>query len=170
MEAKTRRILWIIVVVVIIAALAAYAVFAIHKHNSLVAQGTSKDEVASTIKHQQFTQYNAPTGLVISGFPSKLLATDVTVTSSYHNQYNGLEQYTVNAEIGEAMAMIYVDYQSLLKNAGLTMGKTTSSEKIDTINATQGNNYLTIQLTPQSNTITNIVANYGVPSTTPAPK
>ena len=92
------------------------------------------------------------------------MPSDAVVNNSYNNKYSGLEQYTVNASLDEAMAMVYGDYQKILQDAGYTLGKSTSSDKVDTINATQGSNYITVQLTPQSPTITNIVANYGVPS------
>jgi hypothetical protein len=142
----------------------AYAFYAIKKHEQNKASQANQPVVSTTIKHQQYTQYNAPAGSVIGGFPNNILPPDASVTNSYNNKYNGLEQYTVNATIGEPMAEVYVDYQRIIQNAGYTLGKITSSDNVDTINATQGNNYITIQLTPQNSTGTNIVANYGVPS------
>jgi hypothetical protein len=164
MEDKVQRNLWITVAIIVIIFLVAYAFFAIKKHEQNKASQANQSVISTTIKHQQYTQYNAAAGGVIGGFPNNILPADASVTNSYNNKYNGLEQYTVNATIGQPMAVVYVDYQRTIQDAGYTLGKTTSSDNVDTINATQGNNYVTIQLTPQNSTGTNIVANYGVPS------
>lgn len=169
MENKVQPNLWIAVAVLVVIFLIAYAVYAIKKHEQNKAAQTNQSAVSSTVEHQEYTQYNAQAGRTISGFPNNILPSDANVTTSYNNKYNGLQQYTVNATIGEAMPMVYLDYQKILQDAGYTLGKTTSSDKVDTVNATQGNNYVTIQLTPQSATVTSIVANYGVPSAKAAP-
>jgi Flp pilus assembly protein TadG len=174
MENKTRRILWIVMAILVIILIVVYAFFMAAKEHKTQqaklqqAQQSQAAASAATINHQQYTQYNAPKGQTIGGFPSNLLPAAATITSSYHNQYTGLEQYTVNAKISESMTSVYNDYQKLLQSAGYTIGKTTTSDKVDTINASQGSNYIAIQLTPESASSTNIVANYGVPSAAPA--
>ena len=174
MEDKTRRTLWIVVGILVIILILVYAFFMVrkeHKTQQAKTQQAQQSQAAANtaiINHQQYTQYNAPKGQTIGGFPSNLLPATATITSSYHNQYTGLEQYTVNAKIAESMTGAFNDYQKLLQSAGYTIGKTTTSDKVDTINASQGSDYLAIQLTPENSSSTNIVANYGVPSAAPA--
>jgi hypothetical protein len=167
----TQKIGEMVIVAVVVLLLGAAAVFVTQRYQKPAAasavpaevQVQAQTAIINAENHQQFQQVTAPPGTVVTGFPSVLVPVHGQVVSSYHNQYNGFDQYTLNLTVNVSMANEYAALQSFLTKGKFKVTQKTSSSAQDMINATQGADYVTVQLLPTNSSNTQVAINYGTP-------
>ena len=157
-----------IIVSIIVLLLMAVAIFITEKYEPLTNSKNNQSnsniqDYSAILAPHLFQQINAPPGVAVQGFPSTLLPANAKITSSYHSEYNGYDQYTVNATIPTAMDIAYTSIQKMLTKAKFNSTEKTSTATGDTINAQAGNTYVTAQLKPIGTSSTSITINYGKP-------
>ena len=163
-----KKIGEMIIVAIIVLLLAAMAIFITQRYEPLTSTKNSQSnsnnqDYGAGLATHLFQQVNAPPGQAVQGFPSTLLPANAKITSSYHSEYNGYDQYTVNASTTEAIDSAYTSIQKMLTKAKFSVTQKTLIAVGDTINANLGNTYVTIQLTPIDSSNTTININYGKP-------
>ncbi len=164
----TQKIGEMIIVVIVLLLLCAVAIFLTEQYQtSLPSNNTSTSaqiqSVLDAAAAQQFQQITAPPGTAVIGFPADLVPVHGQITSSYHNQYNGYDQYTLNLTVNSSMANEYAALQTFLTKAKFKVTQKSTSKTTDMINAGQGSDYVTVQLTAIDSATTNVSINYGQP-------
>jgi hypothetical protein len=119
------------------------------------AQGTAAKPV--------FQPITAPTGQAVDGYPKTLIPAHGKITASYHNQYNGYDQYTLVVSASSTLANEYTAFQQFLTANKFKISQKTAASTEDTINAQQGMDYVTVQLIPNAASTTTVTINYGTP-------
>lgn len=169
-----RKISEMIVVLVVITLLFIVAIFAIlvfdgyHSGRSVVNNyydyGSMHQTSSSDMVGQHgFQQVMAPAGQAVSGYPAALVPAHGQISSSYHNQYNGYDQYTLVVSTTVPLASEYTAFQSFLSANGFKVTEKNTSKAADTIDAQDGMDYATVQLVPTSANGTSVTINYGTP-------
>jgi hypothetical protein len=112
---------------------------------------------------QAFEQVTAPAGQAVPGYPKTLIPAHGSITASYHNQYNGYDQYTLVVSANTPLASEYSAFQQFLAANKFKITSKTTSNTEDTINAQEGIDYATVQLVPSGTAATTVTINYGTP-------
>lgn len=149
MEQNTKKaISWTVGIIVLLVVLTVASILIV-KHEHAKTSGQQAQNNPNVIKHQEYTQTNATPGTVIAGFPQGLIpAGGATVTSSYHNQYNGLDQYTVNLSAPQVIDDIYGSYTQYFFVNGFTVTDKGQTPALDNLTATNGNATVTVSIQP----------------------